>query len=144
MVSSWNGGTIFSFILISRQSYTNGHSNGHQNGSGWANHYSSAGSGGGFGGGTYGSNYDQMSNLGGSLKNINWDSQKLSEFEKNFYVEDKRVTARSNSEVDEFRRVKEIKVFIFHLIPLPHTNVSQFFAFTPILNRFRVEACHAQ
>jgi ATP-dependent RNA helicase DDX5/DBP2 len=51
-----------------------------------------------------------MSNLGGGLRPIDWNAQRLAPFEKNFYVEDKRVTARSDSEVDEFRRSKEMKV----------------------------------
>lgn len=52
-----------------------------------------------------------MSNLGGGLRTVDWASQKISHFEKNFYVEDKRVTARSEKEIDEFRRNKEMKVF---------------------------------
>ena len=52
--------------------------------------------------------------LGGSLRTIDWSQQKQIPFEKNFYVEDKRVSARSDREIEEFRRVKEIKVrFIF-------------------------------
>lgn len=49
-------------------------------------------------------------NLGGSLRSIDWSQQKQIPFEKNFYVEDKRVSARSDREIEEFRRVKEIKV----------------------------------
>ena len=51
-----------------------------------------------------------MSNLGGSLRTVDWASQKISHFEKNFYVEDKRVAARSDKEIEEFRRGKEMKV----------------------------------
>lgn len=51
-----------------------------------------------------------MSNLGGGLRTVDWSSQKLSHFEKNFYVEDKRVSARSDREIEEFRRLKEMKV----------------------------------
>lgn len=51
-----------------------------------------------------------MSNLGGSLRTVDWASQKISHFEKNFYVEDKRVAARSDKEIEEFRRSKEMKV----------------------------------
>jgi hypothetical protein len=51
-----------------------------------------------------------MSSLGGSLKAVDWASQKISHFEKNFYVEDKRVAARSDREIEEFRRAKEMKV----------------------------------
>ncbi|TFK98619.1 P-loop containing nucleoside triphosphate hydrolase protein [Pterulicium gracile] len=51
-----------------------------------------------------------MSNLGGGLRNVDWSSTKLEHFEKNFYIEDKRVTSRSEQEIEEFRRSKEIKV----------------------------------
>lgn len=51
-------------------------------------------------------------NLGGSLRTIDWSQQKQIAFEKNFYVEDKRVSARTDREIEEFRRVKEIKVWV--------------------------------
>ena len=51
-----------------------------------------------------------MGNLGGGLRSIDWSSQKLERFEKNFYVEDKRISALSEREVEEFRRSKDIKV----------------------------------
>jgi ATP-dependent RNA helicase DDX5/DBP2 len=51
-----------------------------------------------------------MSNLGGTLRNVDWNSTKLERFEKNFYVEDKKVSARSDRDVEDFRREKEIKV----------------------------------
>ena len=65
--------------------------------------------GGGGGGGGWG-NDDKMSNLGGGLRSIDWNTTKLEHFEKNFYVEDKRVAARSDRDIDEFRRGKEMKV----------------------------------
>lgn len=34
----------------------------------------------------------------------------MEKFEKNFYIEDKKVSARSDREIEEFRRTKEIKV----------------------------------
>jgi ATP-dependent RNA helicase DDX5/DBP2 len=52
-----------------------------------------------------------MSNLGGGLRTVDWSSTKLEHFEKNFYIEDKRVTTRSERETEEFRRLKEIKVY---------------------------------
>ncbi|KAG6853965.1 ATP-dependent RNA helicase dbp2 [Blastosporella zonata] len=64
--------------------------------------------GGGGGGGGWGE--DKMSNLGGGLRQVDWASTKLERFEKNFYVEDKRVSNRSQSEIDEFKRSKEIKI----------------------------------
>ena len=51
-----------------------------------------------------------MSDLGGGLRNIDWANNKAPHFEKNFYVEDKRVSTRSEREIEEFRRSKEIKV----------------------------------
>lgn len=51
-----------------------------------------------------------MSDLGGGLRNIDWANNKAPQFEKNFYVEDKRVSARSDRDIEEFRRSKEIKV----------------------------------
>ena len=66
------------------------------------------GGGGGYGGGWGG---DRMSDsLGGNLRTIDWSQYKQTPFEKNFYVEDKRVSNRSDREIEEFRRVKEIKV----------------------------------
>ena len=53
-----------------------------------------------------------MSNLGGSLRSVDWNSTKLERFEKNFYVEDKRVSGRSEREMEDFRREKEIKVWL--------------------------------
>jgi len=50
-----------------------------------------------------------MGNLGGGLRSIDWSSQKLERFEKNFYAEDKRISALSEREVEEFRRSKDIK-----------------------------------
>lgn len=73
------------------------------------NGYGGYGGGGGYaGGGGWGE--DRMSNLGGGLRSVDWASTKLEHFEKNFYVEDKRVSARSEREIDDFKRSKEIKV----------------------------------
>jgi len=51
-----------------------------------------------------------MSNLGGGLRTIEWGSQRLEKFEKNFYREDPRVSSKTDREIDEFRRIKEMKV----------------------------------
>jgi len=51
-----------------------------------------------------------MSDLGGSLRAVDWANTRLEKFEKNFYVEDKRVSSRSEREIEDFRRSKEIKV----------------------------------
>jgi hypothetical protein len=60
-----------------------------------------------------------MSNLGGSLRNVDWTTTKVERFEKNFYVEDKRVSLRSDREIEEFRREKEIKVGFYTLVWFP-------------------------
>ena len=77
------------------------------------------GSGGGYGGGSFGydghregGSYDKQSGLGSNLHSIDWSHQALAKFEKNFYHEDKRVSERSEREIQRFRDEKEIKVFI--------------------------------
>lgn len=79
-------------------------------GGGYGGHGGYGGGGGGGWGGGGGGGEDRMHNLGGSLRNVDWSSYKLEKFEKNFYVEDKRVTARSDREIEEFRKLKEMKV----------------------------------
>ncbi|KWU45570.1 DEAD-domain-containing protein [Rhodotorula sp. JG-1b] len=78
------------------------------------------GGGGGFGGG----GGDRMGQLGSGLRAQNWDVSSLIKFEKNFYEEDARVSARSEREVQEFRREKEIQVF-GNNIPKPVTNFEE-------------------
>ncbi|KAG7089671.1 ATP-dependent RNA helicase dbp2 [Marasmius oreades] len=78
------------------------------NGGGGRNGYSNGYSANTFGGGGW--NDDKMGNLGGGLKNVDWSRQKVQHFEKNFYIEDKRVSARSDREIEDYRRSKEIKV----------------------------------
>ena len=51
-----------------------------------------------------------MNGLGGGLKSADWSTQHLEKFEKNFYREDPKVSARSDREIEEFRRSKEMKV----------------------------------
>ncbi|KIK57769.1 hypothetical protein GYMLUDRAFT_45959 [Collybiopsis luxurians FD-317 M1] len=51
-----------------------------------------------------------MGSLGGGLRSVDWNHTKLEHFEKNFYVEDKRVSSRSDREIEEFRRSKEIRI----------------------------------
>jgi ATP-dependent RNA helicase DDX5/DBP2 len=76
--------------------------------------YGGYGTYGGGGGGWGGGYEDRMSNLGVGLRSVDWANTKVERFEKNFYVEDKRVSARSEREVEEFKRAKEIKV-----VPVP-------------------------
>ncbi|BGP51859.1 ATP-dependent RNA helicase dbp2 [Rhodotorula kratochvilovae] len=86
------------------------------------------GGGGGYGGGGFGGGFggggDRMSNLGAGLRAQNWDPASLTKFEKNFYEEDARVAARSEREVAEFRREKEIQVF-GNNISKPVTNFEE-------------------
>lgn len=95
---------------------------------GYGSGYGGSGSGGGGWGGSHGGygtganswgggpGGDRMGNLGGGLRNIDWQAQRLEKFEKNFYVEDKRVTARSDSEIEAFRKEKQMKVRLFFLL----------------------------
>ncbi|KZS92579.1 RNA helicase [Sistotremastrum niveocremeum HHB9708] len=91
-----------------------------------SNHYSSygGGGGGGWGGGNHDS-YDKMGGLGGGLKTVDWAAHKMPVFEKNFYVEDKRVTARSDREIEEFRKEKEMKVVQGRGVPKPITSFEE-------------------
>jgi len=90
---------------------------GYSGGGGYGSSGGSHGGGGGYGGGGggwgSGGGGDRMGNLGGSLRQIDWSTQRLEKFEKNFYVEDKRVSNRSEREVEEFRRAKEMRVSFF-------------------------------
>ncbi|KAJ1675984.1 ATP-dependent RNA helicase dbp2 [Spiromyces aspiralis] len=59
---------------------------------------------GGFGGDGFGP--------GRGLRDVqHWDIGALAKFEKNFYVESSVVAARSNAEIEEYRRKHEIKVY---------------------------------
>ncbi|CAG7852809.1 ATP-dependent RNA helicase DBP2-A [Serendipita indica DSM 11827] len=91
-----------------KQSYGYNNGYGGSGGGGWGQ--SSGGYNSGWNQGGGGGGGDRMGNLGGGLKSIDWRSQTLEKFEKNFYAEDKRVSARSDSEIEAFRRAKEIKV----------------------------------
>ena len=59
-----------------------------------------------------------MANMGAGLKKQDFDLSTLPKFEKNFYREADSVKARSEREVDEFRRTKEIRVSGKH-VPRP-------------------------
>lgn len=65
-----------------------------------------------------------MSGLGSGLGRPKWDHSTLTKFEKNFYVEDPRITARSEREINQFRAEKEIQVFGKN-IPKPISNFSE-------------------
>jgi ATP-dependent RNA helicase DDX5/DBP2 len=87
----------------SNNSRSNGQSNGYSNGYGYDN---------------YGASGDKMANMGAGLKKPTFDLATLPKFEKNFYREADSVEARSEREVDDFRRKKEIRVAGKH-IPRP-------------------------
>ncbi|KKY27305.1 putative atp-dependent rna helicase dbp2 [Diplodia seriata] len=96
---------------------SNGYSNGGGGGYGGSNGYS--GGGGGYGGGGYGGGGggyggggggDRMSNLGAGLKQQNWDINSLPKFEKSFYKEHPEVAARSQKEVDDFRKEQQMTI----------------------------------
>jgi hypothetical protein len=92
-------------------SYTSSRSNGYSNGN-------STGYSGSTGYDSFGSGGDKMANIGAGLKKQTWDFDTLPKFEKNFYRESEVVSSRSDREVEEFRRKKEIRVSGKH-IPRP-------------------------
>ncbi|CAH7684502.1 P-loop containing nucleoside triphosphate hydrolase protein [Phakopsora pachyrhizi] len=107
--------------------YGNGGYGGRQGGYGGSGSgsYDSGGHGGGGGGyGGGGGGGDRMSGLGNGLSRPRWDQSTLTKFEKNFYDEDERVRARSDREVDMFRKEKEIQVFGKN-VPKPVTNFNE-------------------
>ncbi|KAL0954714.1 hypothetical protein HGRIS_003667 [Hohenbuehelia grisea] len=75
---------------------------------GYGGGYGGGHGGGGGGGGGWGD--DKMSALGNGLRSINWATTKVEHFEKNFYVENDAVSKRSDKDIEDFRRSKEIKV----------------------------------
>ena len=110
--------------------YSGGGSNGYSNGyggggGGYGGSTNGYGGGSSFGGGAGG---DKMSNLGANLKTQQWgelfrtlfssratltsvlDFATMPKFEKSFYKEDPQVSARSQRDVDAFRKLKEIAV----------------------------------
>lgn len=106
MVSNSRHSTMRLCLCHLQSYYGNGSGGGAGGYGGGRGGYGGGGGGGGWGGGGGG---DRMSDLGGGLRTIDWANSKAPHFEKNFYVEDKRVTARSEREIEEFRRSKEIK-----------------------------------
>ncbi|PWN39017.1 DEAD-domain-containing protein [Ceraceosorus guamensis] len=73
--------------------------------------YGGGGGGYGGGGGGYGGGGgDRMGGLGNGLRTVDWNSASLTRFEKNFYTEDRRVTARSDREVQDFRAKKQMTI----------------------------------
>ncbi|KAJ5915917.1 hypothetical protein N7454_010824 [Penicillium verhagenii] len=87
----------------------NGYSGGGGGGGGYGGGYGGGGRGGGFGGGA-GAGGDRMSNLGAGLKKQDWDIDTMPKFEKSFYKEHPDVSARSDAEVDEFRKKSDMAI----------------------------------
>jgi ATP-dependent RNA helicase DDX5/DBP2 len=78
---------------------------------GYSNGGSYGGGGGGYGGGGgFGQSGDRMGALGSGLNKVNWTTTTLTRFEKNFYAEDKRVTARSDRDVAAFRAEQQMTI----------------------------------
>lgn len=68
---------------------------------------------------------DRMSNLGASLKRPDWNSVgELATFRKDFYQEHPNVRARTDVEVNNFRRIHEMTV-TGHSIPRPIESFSE-------------------
>ncbi len=87
-----------------------------RNGGGFKSGGYGGGSGGGYrggqssyGGGNGGGSYDS-GDFGSGLKTQDWDTAKLSKFEKNFYVESDSVRDRSDQEVADFRKKNDMTV----------------------------------
>lgn len=109
----WKGGDL----TLSLKGYNNyGSGGGGGYGGGGGGYGGGGGGGGGYGGGG-GGGYDSYgkSDLGGGLKTIDWANTSIEKFEKNFYREDPRVSARSDREIEEFRRTHEMKVSLQRL-----------------------------
>lgn len=66
-----------------------------------------------------------MGNLGGGLRNVDWANTKIEHFEKNFYVEDKKVSSRSDREIEDFRRKHVMNVSNF-IVNSGNLDVSPF------------------
>ncbi|ORY33034.1 P-loop containing nucleoside triphosphate hydrolase protein [Naematelia encephala] len=122
-MSKIDAGTILPLVKRIRQSYggSYGGGGGGYGGSGGGGYGGGGGGyggggGGGYGGGGYGGGYggggggDRMNNLGAGLNSIDWGRQSLTKFEKNFYIEDPRVTARSDKEIADFRAAKTMTI----------------------------------
>ncbi|KAJ3081375.1 ATP-dependent RNA helicase dbp2 [Rhizoclosmatium hyalinum] len=81
---------------------------GYGGGGGGGGGYGGGGGGGYGGGGGFGGGGDRMGQLGAGLRKIDWDLASLPRFEKNFYIEHKDVQARSEHEIEQFRREHQI------------------------------------
>ncbi|KAK0557043.1 ATP-dependent RNA helicase dbp2 [Tilletia horrida] len=88
-----------------------GSGGGYSNGGGYGGGAGGYGGGsGGYGGGYGGGGGDRMGALGANLGAVNWDTTTLAPLRKDFYVEDRRVAARSPAEVDAYRKSKTMTV----------------------------------
>ncbi|KAF1352393.1 P-loop containing nucleoside triphosphate hydrolase protein [Delphinella strobiligena] len=87
--------------------YSNGGGNGYSGGGGGYGGGGNSYGGGGYGGGQGG---DRMSALGSGLQKQDWDLDTMPKFEKSFYKEHPDVAARSQAEVDAFRKEHAIAV----------------------------------
>ncbi|KAJ5968895.1 hypothetical protein N7501_005143 [Penicillium viridicatum] len=88
--------------------YSGGGGYGGGRGGGYGGGYGGGGGGGYGGGGAAGG--DRMNNLGAGLKTQDWDINTMPKFEKSFYKEHPDVTARSEEDVQAFRKSKEMAI----------------------------------
>jgi len=102
--------------------YNNG---GYDNGSyGNGGGYNNGGFNGGFRGGRGGGNYDSYDSFGSNLKVQEWDLDKMPKFEKNFYNEHPDVTARTQEDVEAFRKEHDMNCYGKD-IPKPITSFDE-------------------
>merc|ERR1719352_787477 len=72
-----------------------------------------------WGGSRGGYGQDRMAALGSNLGRVNWQSEQLGEFQKNFYQEHPSVSARSEGDVQALRARHNISVMSGHDVPRP-------------------------
>lgn len=98
--------------------------------------YGNGGGGYGGGGASYGQSGDRMSALGENLRKPTWDAASMTPFQKNFYRENPAVTARSEPEVEAWRREKDVTV-TGTAIPKPVTSFDEAGFPTYVLNEVK-------
>ncbi|TPX33677.1 hypothetical protein SmJEL517_g03495 [Synchytrium microbalum] len=90
-----------------------GYSSGGYGGGSYGSNGGSYGGGGGYGnGGGYGSGGNGKAALGSTLRSINWEEEykTLPKFEKNFYEEHPDVAARTDAQIEQYRREKTLTI----------------------------------
>ncbi|ORY81412.1 p68 RNA helicase [Protomyces lactucae-debilis] len=98
--------------------------------------YGGGGGGGGYGGGGGGYGGDRMGALGDNLRKPTWDAATMTPFQKNFYRENPAVTERTEQEIQEWRRAKDVTVTGTD-IPKPVTTFDEAGFPTYVLNEVK-------